>query len=175
MMEKALENNGIRPLVLGGEEYLTFEDSELDLSAGEEDKGSDPVRLYLRQMGRVPLLTREQEVTLAKRIEAGQIRANRALARSPIALQELFKIGEELEDGLTGIRSVVNFGDQAEFGEEEDRGEEYLRLTLEGIGRIRKLYQAGLKEAVKLYAEQKLARSKKLSKKLLRLRAKVAR
>ena len=59
---------------------------------------------------------------------------------------------EELEDGLSTIRSVVNFGDQAEFGEEEDRGEEYLRLTVEGIGRIRKLYHAGLKEAVKLYA-----------------------
>jgi hypothetical protein len=205
MMEKALENNGIRPLVLGGEEYLTFEDmsgedrqgegistdkiedvlqklggdghagpedlliddvesaashgadafddSELDLSAGEEDKGSDPVRLYLRQMGRVPLLTREQEVTLAKRIEAGQIRANRAIARSPIAIAELLRMGEELEDGLSSIRAVVNFGDQAEFGEEEDRGEEYLRLTVEGIGRIRKLYLAGLKEAEKLYAE----------------------
>jgi RNA polymerase primary sigma factor len=108
------------------------DDSELDLSAGEEDKGSDPVRLYLRQMGRVPLLTREQEVTLAKRIEAGQIRANRALARSPVALQELFKIGEELEDGMTGIRAVVNFGDQAEFeSEDEDRGEEYMRLATE--------------------------------------------
>ena len=226
MMEKALETNGIRPLVLGGEEYLTFEDmsgedrqgegistdkiedvlqklggdghagpedlliddvesaashgadafddSELDLSAGEEDKGSDPVRLYLRQMGRVPLLTREQEVTLAKRIEAGQIRANRAIARSPIAIAELLRMGEELEDGLSSIRAVVNFGDQAEFGEEEDRGEEYLRLTVEGIGRIRKLYHAGLKEAVKLYAEQKLTRNKK-TKKLLRLRAKVAR
>jgi hypothetical protein len=57
-------------------------EAELDLSAGEDDKASDPVRLYLRQMGRVPLLTREQEVSIAKRIENGQIRANRVISRS---------------------------------------------------------------------------------------------
>src|SRR3982074_3271637 len=64
------------------DEDLT-EDSELDLSAGTLDKASDPVRLYMREMGTVPLLKREQEVTNAKRIEWGQKRAQRALSRSP--------------------------------------------------------------------------------------------
>src|ERR671939_1806577 len=86
-----------------------FADDELDLSAGEEDKASDPVRMYLRQMGRVPLLTREQEVSIAKRIENGQIRANRVIARSPIAIAELVKIGDELEAGTLSIRDVVAF------------------------------------------------------------------
>src|SRR5919202_938595 len=92
----------------GGE---TFADDELDLSAGEEDKASDPVRMYLRQMGRVPLLTREQEVSIAKRIENGQIRANRIISRSPIAIMELLKIGDDLEDGTLSVREVVNLSD----------------------------------------------------------------
>jgi RNA polymerase primary sigma factor len=152
----------------------TFADDELDLSAGEEDKASDPVRMYLRQMGRVPLLTREQEVSIAKRIENGQIRSNRVIARSPIAITELVKIGVELEDGTLSVREVVNLSDQTEVDELEDRGEEYLRLTLEGIEKICVLFKRGRKEWEKLRAEQKLTRGKK-SKKLLRLRHKVAR
>ncbi len=66
------------------------EEVELDLSAGEMDKTSDPIRVYMREMGVVPLLTREQEVSIAKRIERGQKRAEKAIARSPIAVVELF-------------------------------------------------------------------------------------
>jgi RNA polymerase primary sigma factor len=158
-----------------GEDHTDGE-AELDLSAGEDDKASDPVRLYLRQMGRVPLLTREQEVVLAKRIEAGQVRAGRAIARSPIAIKELLRIGEELEAGALGIRDVVSFGDQIDLLEQEDRSEEYLRSTLEGINRIDKIFKAGIKEAAKLHeVEDAEARAKKPSKKHLRLKRKVAR
>jgi RNA polymerase primary sigma factor len=152
----------------------TFDDDELDLSAGEEDKATDPVRMYLRQMGRVPLLTREQEVSIAKRIENGQIRANRVISRSPIAISELMQIGDELEEGTLSIRDVVAFSEQAEIDEQEDRGDEYLRLTLEGIQRIRVLARQGLKEWDKLRAEQKVTRGKK-SKKLLRLKRRAVR
>jgi RNA polymerase primary sigma factor len=152
----------------------TFDDDELDLSAGEEDKATDPVRMYLRQMGRVPLLTREQEVSIAKRIENGQIRANRVISRSPIAISELIKIGDELEAGTLSIRDVVAFSEQAEIDEQEDRGDEYLRLTLEGIQRIRALSRQGQKEWEKVRAEQKVTRGKK-SKKLLRLKRKAVR
>jgi RNA polymerase primary sigma factor len=149
-------------------------EAELDLSAGEDDKASDPVRLYLRQMGRVPLLTREQEVVIAKRIEAGQVRSNRAIARSPIAIKELFKIAEELEAGALGIRDVVSFGDQIDLLEQEDRGEEYMRSTLEDIARIDKLFRQGLKDAEKMREASKESRGK-ATKKLLRMRRKVAR
>ncbi|HKC64132.1 MAG TPA: RNA polymerase sigma factor RpoD [Pyrinomonadaceae bacterium] len=150
-----------------------FTDDDLDLSAGEEDKASDPVRMYLRQMGRVPLLTREQEVSIAKRIENGQIRSNRIIARSPIAIAELIKVGNDLESGELSVREVVNLSDQTEVDELEDRGEEYLRLTLEGIENVRVLFNRVKKEFEKLRAEQKVLRGKK-SKKLLRLRRKVA-
>ena len=150
------------------------EENELDLSAGEDDKSSDPVRMYLRQMGTVPLLTREQEVSIAKRIERGQIKTHKVLSRSPIAIAELLKIGKGLEAGKLNIRDVVSFSDQAEVAEEEDKTDEYLRWTLEGIQNIQKYFQAGLKEWEKLRAEQQLARGKR-NKKILRSRRRLAR
>ena len=60
------------------------EDVELDLSPGTLEKTNDPVRMYLREMGTVPLLTREGEVEIAKRIERGQLRVMKAISRSPI-------------------------------------------------------------------------------------------
>jgi RNA polymerase primary sigma factor len=150
------------------------EDIELDLSAGALEKTNDPVRLYLREMGVVPLLTREGEVAIAKRIERGQLKTQKAISRSPIAVAELLKIGEQLEQDKLHIRDVVNFSEQAELTGDEDKADEYLRWTIEGIENIRKLFKQGLKEWDKLRAEQKVSRGKK-SKKLLRLQRKVAR
>ncbi|MEJ7617377.1 MAG: sigma-70 factor domain-containing protein, partial [Pyrinomonadaceae bacterium] len=97
-------------------------------------------------MSIVPLLTREQEVALAQRIERGQTKSRRALFRSPIGVSELLKIGDRLQAGQMSIREVVAFSDQAEMEEQEDRSEEYLRFTLEGIENIRKLFKVGLKD-----------------------------
>ena len=149
-------------------------DSELDLSAGQLDKGSDPVRLYLREMATVPLLKREQEVSIAKRIEAGLRRAQRALSRSPIAVAELLRIGEELEAGKIGIRDVVNLSDDVELDEEENRADEYLERTIASLRGIQKLCQRGLRESGQIRLEHKLNRGKK-SKKLLRFKRKLAR
>src|ERR1700682_2522943 len=150
------------------------EDVELDLSAGALEKTNDPVRLYLREMGVVPLLTREGEVAIAKRIERGQLKTQKSIARSPIAVKELLRIGEELEAGTANIREIVTFSEQAELTGDEDKAEEYRAWTIEGIQNIRRLYKQGLKECDKLREEQKITRGKK-SKKLMRLRRKVAR
>ena len=150
------------------------EDVELDLSAGALEKTNDPVRLYLREMGVVPLLTREGEVAIAKRIERGQLKTQKSIARSPLAVKELLRIGEQLEAGQLNIREIVLFSEQAELAEDADKAEEYRNWTIEGIQNIRKLYKNGLKEWEKLRAEQKATRGKK-SKKLMRLRRKVAR
>src|SRR5438270_2251744 len=101
------------------------EELELDLSAGALEKTNDPVRLYLREMGIVPLLTREGEVSIAKRIERGQIKTQKAISRSPIAVRELCKVGDELEAGRLQIRDFVNFSEQAELAGEEDKADEY--------------------------------------------------
>ncbi|MGZ8846590.1 MAG: RNA polymerase sigma factor RpoD [Pyrinomonadaceae bacterium] len=150
------------------------EDLELDLSAGALEKTNDPVRLYLREMGVVPLLTREGEVAIAKRIERGQIKTQKAIARSPIAVAALLKIGEDLRAGNLNIREVVTFSEQAELAGEEDKAEEYREWTIEGIEGINKLFKNALKEWAKLRTETKITRGKK-TKKLLRLRRKVAR
>ncbi|HKY29713.1 MAG TPA: RNA polymerase sigma factor RpoD [Pyrinomonadaceae bacterium] len=149
-------------------------DAELDLSAGEHDRSSDPVRVYMREMAVASLLTRDQEVAIAKRIEWGQKRAQRAITRSPIAVSEFLKIAEELEAGLLGIREVVTFGDQIEPEEVEDRSEEYFQRTLEGAKQIRLLFKKALKEVGQVRTEQKRTRDKK-SRKLIRLRGKLAR
>jgi len=159
--------------VAEGEEDLE-EDVELDLSAGSLEKTNDPVRLYLREMGVVPLLTREGEVAIAKRIERGQLKTQKAIARSPIAVRELIKIGEDLEAGKANIRETVTFSEQAELTGDEDKADEYRSWTIEGIQNISKIYNGGLKEWEMLRDEQKEMRGKK-SKKLTRLRRSVAR
>src|SRR5213078_1252029 len=113
------------------------EDIELDLSAGALEKTNDPVRLYLREMGVVPLLTREGEVAIAKRIERGQLKTQKAISRSPIAVRELLEIGEELQSDIANIREIVIFSEQAELTGDEDKAEEYRAWTIEGIENIR--------------------------------------
>jgi RNA polymerase primary sigma factor len=151
------------------------DDLDLDLSAGVLDKSNDPVRLYLREMGIVPLLNREGEVSIAKRIERGQIKTHKAISRSPIAVERLLKIGDDLAAGKASIRETVVFSEQAEISIEEDKAEEYLRWTLEGIESIRGNFQTALKSWVSLINEQAKTPPGKKSKKLLRLRRQTAR
>jgi len=156
------------------EEALDEDEASLDLSAGMLDKTNDPVRLYLREMGVVPLLTREGEVAIAKRIERGQRKTRKAISRSPIAVCELLRIGDDLIADRVSIRDVVTFSEQAELTGIEDKAEEYQQWTVEGIANIRRHFKAGLREWERLRGEQKLTRGK-ASKKLTRLRRKVAR
>src|SRR5437660_12397549 len=88
------------------------EELELDLTPGALDKTNDPVRMYLREMGTVPLLTREGEVEIAKRIERGQLRVLKALSRSPIVIRELLAMGEDLKKGVRSIKEVVTFDEE---------------------------------------------------------------
>ena len=158
------------------EEEDDDEDLDLDLSAGTLDKSNDPVRLYLREMGIVPLLTREGEVAIAKRIERGQIKTQKAISRSPIAVERLIKIGEDLERGKASIRETVAFAEQAEISLEEDKAEEYLRWTVEGINNIKNLYAQALKAFKAFEKEAITVKGKaKPGKKYLRLKRQAAR
>ena len=122
-------------------------ETSLDLSPGIDATSQDPVRVYLREMGSVPLLTREGEVAIAMRMERGQLVVTKAITRSPIVIKELIAVGDELRTGARPIKEIVQFA-------EEDLTEATLatktRQTLKCIGRIAELYETALKQADKL-------------------------
>jgi RNA polymerase primary sigma factor len=128
------------------------EDSELDLTPGSLEKTNDPVRMYLREMGTVPLLTREGEVAIAKRIERGQLKVLKTITRSPIILKELLGVGEDLRRGTRSIKEIVQFDDEELT---EEKIEAKTRETLKQIDKIGKLYLQSVKQAEKLENTQR--------------------
>src|SRR5690349_5027020 len=127
-----------------------------DLSADEPrgylnldplDRAIDPVKTYLREMGVVPLLTREQEVAIARRLERGQLLVLKTISRSPIVLKELSKTGKALRDGARTIKEIVRFDDD-NLTPEKIAGA--TRQTLRIINQIGKLHGVALQQASKL-------------------------
>jgi RNA polymerase primary sigma factor len=135
------------PAVEWSDRAPVAEEGELDLTPGMLDKNNDPVRLYLREMGSVPLLKRQDEVAIAKRMERGHLMVLKTISRSPIVLKELIAVGEELRNGSLSIRKIIQF-DQEELTEEET--ENKTREVLRIIGKIERLYELALKQAAQL-------------------------
>jgi len=142
------------------------EELDVDLTPGTLDKTSDPVRLYLREMAVVPLLTRDGEVSIARRIERGRHRVLKAISRSPICIEEIIQVAEKLRRGELHIREIVTFSEQEPVTEE--RIAEYELSTLESIAEVKKYYTRMLK----LYDH--LLEEPKKSPKLPRQRRKLA-
>ena len=143
------------PDVVETKEEAPAEEGELDLTPGSLEKTNDPVRMYLREMGTVPLLTREGEVAIAKRIERGQLLVLKTISRSPIILKELLTVGEDLRRGTRSIKEIVQFDDEELT---EEKIEAKTRETLKRIDKIGKLYLQSVKQAEKL---ENTARSNK--------------
>jgi RNA polymerase primary sigma factor len=141
--------------VIEVKEEASSEDGELDLTPGTLEKTNDPVRMYLREMGTVPLLTREGEVAIAKRIERGQLLVLKTITRAPLILKELLQVGEDLRNGSRSIKEIVQFDDEELT---EEKVEAKTRDTLKQIDKVAKLYLIAMKLAAKL---QKIPRSKK--------------
>ena len=80
---------------------------DLDLAQDFSDKTNDPVRMYLREMGTVPLLTREGEIELAKRIERGQFAVRKALSRSPLVIREILSLSEIVHKDPASVRDLL--------------------------------------------------------------------
>src|SRR4051812_66895 len=88
------------------------EELELDLTPGALDKTNDPVRMYLREMGTVPLLTREGEVEIARRIERGKLAVIKSISRTPLVAKKVIQLGDALKNGDRTIRELVIFNDE---------------------------------------------------------------
>jgi RNA polymerase primary sigma factor len=152
----AAENDGGAEVeVKEKEEGTAADEGELDLTPGTLEKTNDPVRMYLREMGTVPLLTREGEVAIAKRIERGQNLVLKIISRSPIVLKELLDVAKDLREGNRSIKEIVQFDDEELT---EEKIEAKTRATLKTLDKIQKLYDDSLKQAEKL---EKIPRAKK--------------
>ena len=133
-------------------------ESDLDLTPGSLEKTNDPVRMYLREMGTVPLLTREGEVTIAKRIERGQLVVMKAITRSPIVIKELicrwrgFAQGRALHQGNRPVR-------RRRAHRRKNRQQDQADPQAHRQNRA-SLYDTALKQAVKL---EKTPKAKKRS------------
>jgi len=144
------------------------EEAELDLSPGSLEKTNDPVRMYLREMGTVPLLTRDGEVEIAKRIERGQNNVLKAISRSPIIVQELLILAKDLRSSAKSIKALVVFNDDELT---EDRIQEKLEEVCETIEEISKLSKKVQQLKLRL---EKIPRTKK-PKEFRRARFRLAR
>ncbi len=125
-----------------GEEF-----SDLELVQDFIDKTNDPVRMYLREMGTVPLLTREGEIELAKRIERGQRCVSKALSRSPLVIREILQMADDIRMGTVFVRDILLMPDPLMTDEAIDAQAGEL---LTAIGEIEKLYKKALQFRQKL-------------------------
>lgn len=137
------------------------EEVDVDLEPGK-DESLDPMRLYLREMSTVPLLTREDEIRIAKRIERGQHRIYKALSRSFITIEVIGRLEEELTAERINPQDIVDVATDPEAEEalEEQREEIRLRL-MEQFANINKAHDKLMKLLVKIEAEPKTSRKLK--------------
>ena len=127
-----------------GEEVI-----DLDLPPGVGDKVNDPVRMYLREMGSVPLLTRDGEVEIARRIERGQSTVLKSLSRAPLAIQEVIAMNEEMAREALSARDVLQISDPILTDEiVEEKRQEFVR----SVEDIAKHYKRTLQARQKLMA-----------------------
>src|ERR1700761_8415402 len=115
--------------------------SDLDLSPGAIDKSNDSVRVYLREMGMVPLLTREGEIELAKRIEHGERAVRKALSRSQLIVQILLETKAQLEEGRIPVLDVVQSPEAHIGSEDEDTTQPLKEQLLASLSEVEKLHR----------------------------------
>ncbi|HZJ30228.1 MAG TPA: RNA polymerase sigma factor RpoD [Vicinamibacterales bacterium] len=138
---------------------------ELDLTPGALDKTNDPVRMYLREMGTVPLLTREGEVAIAKRIERGKLAVIKSISRTPTIAKRILIMGDQLRAGDRTIRELVIFSD------EEITDEVIQERAAEVLGQIEQVRKARLNYAKALEKVDVTAKKDKRKFRRVRFRA----
>jgi RNA polymerase primary sigma factor len=144
------------------------DDDDADAEAPSEDleKTNDPVRMYLREMGTVPLLTREGEVEIAKRIEKGKRTVLKAISRSPVVVNEIRQYRDLVVNPDFGLKNFVNFPDE----EVTERVIEKRRVSL-----VKQLDEIAELETEAAKFRTKLRRAKKDSGEFKKLLSKLAR
>jgi len=141
-------------------------DDQPDSTAESLEKTNDPVRMYLREMGTVPLLTRQGEVEIAKRIEKGQKGVIKALSRSPVVVAEISNYGVKLRKNGLSVKHLVHLSD-------EELADEVLEKRRKVV--LKRIDEITILEVEAAKVRKQLAKSKKDSKKYKRLLSQLAR
>ncbi|WP_461834541.1 RNA polymerase sigma factor RpoD [Desulfothermus sp.] len=124
----------VKDIELDFEEFPVEEEKDLS----EPSRSTDPVRMYLHEMGLVPLLDREGEVRIAKKIEQGELEVLYSFAEVPVAVEYLIKVGEELKKGQIKLKDVVKTIEEDDPTEEEMNQRERVIALLDEIKQIYK-------------------------------------
>ncbi len=125
-----------------GDSGAEGDEDDVELEAGTLGRTSDPVRMYLREMGQVALLTREGEVVIAKRIEDGETQVTKVVMRTPVAFHEVMALMNRLERGTIGVSEITR-----EYDEEEgDAAEGKQRARLFALIEILRPIETRLEE-----------------------------
>ena len=117
---------------------LDLTDDKDDDSADYASRSTDPVRMYLREMGAVPLLDREGEVVIAKKIENGEMEVLYSLVEVPVAVEELIVVGEDLKEGRVKLKDVVKTIEEDDPSEDEMNQRQRVIFLLD---EVKKLYR----------------------------------
>src|SRR5882762_3053982 len=117
------------------------EELELDLTPGALDKTNDPVRMYLREMGTVPLLTREGEVEIARRIERGKLAVIKSISRTPLISKKVILLGDQLHTGERTIRELVIFNDEEITDERIVERSRQVQKQIDAVRKARAAYE----------------------------------
>jgi len=128
------------------EKVLEKEEEEDELEIDTFGRATDPVRMYLREMGSVSLLTREGEVEIAKKIESGKREVLSVVLNCPMAVKEIINLGNAIKAGKIEIREVTNEIDEEETSLEEEQIQK--KKVLEWIDRIRRI-EEGIRRLLK--------------------------
>ncbi len=134
-----------------------------EVELGGESWGStdDAIRIYLREMGTVSLLTRAGEIDLVKRIERGRALVKKALSRAPLVIEEMLKLGEALQQGRVTVRDVLVTPETADT---DDSGAKQKEEFLQRISEIAKHYEKVQQARQKLQGVSRGLRPKQLRK-----------
>ena len=160
----------LKDQAIGEEAGEEEEEEESEFEAGTLGRTSDPVRMYLREMGQVSLLTREGEVEIAKRIEEGEVMVANVIIRTPIAFKDIISLGDRLNKGLTTVAEITKDYEEEEGAEAEER---HRVRIVDLIGQIRELDARLTKlrdrEAAEVPKEEKKANEKECKELIARM------
>ncbi len=150
------------------------DEQELDLTPGTLDKTNDPVRMYLREMGTVPLLTREGEVAIAKRIERGKLAVIKSISRTPTIAKRILTTGDQLQAGARTIRELVIFSDEEITEEVIEARKQAVLVQIDAVRKARAVF-VKLTEKMEATPKKDKAKFRRARGKSLRGRIQVSR